>query len=693
MGLMQRLRSGTKYTVWILVFSFGILWVLADTEIFDAVMVGPQAMGEVDGESIDWEEYNQRLNMYTEQYREQTGESPDMEMRAQFESQAWDDVVTDRVMQSKMNQLGLTVTDSELMDMVMGENPDPFIQQQFAGPDGEIDREALQMAIQDPQNAPVWMQVEQQLREQRRQQKLNQLIEASVAVSDKEIEREFKRQNSRADFEYLRFSLNMVDEDEIEVSESELRDFYDKNQKKFKRSKTWNISFVEFSKEATREDTLRMKDDLAQLRDQFAEADDYESFLSNNNTETGLYDDFLRPNELRYEHMEALKLSTGEVSEPYVFGDRVHLIKLLETRPSNQTYSRIREIELSFSDDNREEVEQKANELLERFNGGESFRHLARNYSDNDSRAEQYGEAGFISPEGRSSALAGPIFNASVGDVVGPIEHDGAFYLFEVVDRADQDIKFADLSWTVEADAMETIEHQARAADDFSIFARDNGFEEEAEYEGYEIQNAVATDGNPAISGLGQSQVVLNELEYMSQGEISEPIETDGYFYVIRVDEIVQEGYRSFSEVEDQVRSYVVERKRIERLKEKVAALVDQHGSLSGIADAEGLSVEFAESISLGDDEIPGAGREPTVVGAAFGVEVGSLSRPIGGENAVFLINVQDRVEADLAELDSSEREQIREQLQQSRMMAFGNIWDERIKADIDIRDHRGLRR
>ncbi len=693
MGLMQRLRSGTKYTVWLLVFSFGILWVLADTELFDAVMVGPQAMGEVDGQSIDWDEFNQRLNMYTEQYREQTGGSPDMEMRAQFESQAWDDIVADKVMQQKMDKLGLTVTDSELMDMIMGDDPDPFIRQQFTGPDGEFDREALQMAIQDPQNAPVWMMVEQQLREQRRQQKLNQLIESSIVVSESEIQREFKRQNSRVDFEYLRFPLSLVSADEIEVSESEMREFYDNNRNKFKRSKTWNFSYVAFSKDATPEDTLRLKEDFERLRDQFAAAENIEEFLRNHDTETGLYDDFLRPSEVRTEHLEAYRLNTGEVSDPYVFGDRVHMVKLLETRPSDQTYTRIREIELHFTDANRNEVEQQANELLQRIEDGENFRSLARQYSDNQSRAQQYGEAGFIARDGRDASIANPVFNAAVGEVVGPIEYDGAFYLIEVTDRSSEDIKFADLSRTVEADPMQTVEQQARAADDFSIFARDNGLEEEAEYEGYEIQSGVASDGNPVISGLGRSHVVLNELQYMSRREISDPIETDDYFYVIRVDDIQREGYRSFSEVEGQVRDLVVEKKRIERLKDIAGSARDAHGDLNAIAEAEGLTVEIAERVNLGDDEVPGAGREPAVVGAAFGTPVGELSSPIGGDNGVFLIQVQDRVEADLAELTDSEREQIREQLQQGRMMALGNIWAERLKADATVRDHRGLRR
>lgn len=694
MGLMQRLRQGTKITVWLLVISFGVLWVLADTQVFDSVMTGPQAMGEVNRETIEWEEFNQRVNMYTDQYREQTGEGPDMEMRAQYERQAWEDLIADKVMQQKMNEMGLTVTDSELMDMVFGDNPAPFIQEQFAGPDGEIDRQALQAAIQAPENEPIWQQVEIQLREQRRQEKLNQIIESSIAISDHEVEREYKRQNSSVDFEFLRFPLSEVGEEEIEVSESELREFYNNNQDNFKRSKTWNISFVSFSKEPTREDTLNIKNELEQLRDQFAETEDHSSFLQAQQTETGVYDDFLRPDEIRREHLEAYTLEVGEVSQPYVYEDKIHMVKLLETRPSDQTYTRIREIELQFDEENRENVEQQANELLQRTRDGENFATLARNYSDDSQRAQRGGEVGFISQDDRDAPIGGAIFTAAIGEYIGPFESDNSFYIYEVVDRSDEDIRFADLSRNIEADASQTIERRARDADDFSIFADDNGFEEEAELEGYEIEQGVATDGNPMISGLGQSNIVLNELEYLDAGDISEPIETEDYFYVIKVDDIEPEGYRAFSEVEDQVRDLVRERKRVEVLKERVASMIDQHGAdLSALAEASGHSVQSAQQISLGDNSLPEAGNEPAVIGAAFGVELNQVSQPIGGDNGVYVIRVEDRQEADLADLTDDEREQIRQQLQQTRMMAFGNVWMDRIKAGADVQDHRGIRR
>src|SRR6056297_287067 len=143
MGVMEKMRNSTASILWILIFSFGILWVLADTQVFDAMAVGPRNLGTVNGDAISLDEYNQRVSFYTDQFSQQSGRPMSPEMRAMYENRAWEDLVAARLIQQKISELGITVTDSELMDMVTGDNPAPFIRQQFQQEDGTIDRIAL----------------------------------------------------------------------------------------------------------------------------------------------------------------------------------------------------------------------------------------------------------------------------------------------------------------------------------------------------------------------------------------------------------------------------------------------------------------------------------------------------------------------------------------------------------------------
>lgn len=689
MGLMQKLRASTKYMIWLLIISFGLLWVLADTQVFDAMMAGPRNMGEVNREPISWAEFNQRINLFTEQHREQTGASPDSEMRARYEEMAWEQLVVDKILKQKMNDMGITVTDAELVDMVTGDNPDPFIRQQFTREDGTIDRVALQHAIESPENREIWIMIEQQLREQRRQQKLNQYLESSLRISDFEIRQHYKKQNSRADFRYVRFPYSDVSRDEVEISDADIRTFYENNTRRFQRDKSWEISFVSFSIAPTAEDTARTLIELAELRDDFRETDNVETFLNRNFSETSYFDNFLSPTEVRREHLKVFELDVDEVSEPYIYNNRAHMIRLLEERPAGETYVRARQIRVTNDEDGR----LLAGELIDRFHQDESFEQLARNYSGHQESARHGGDIGYIKRDDRPAQQANAIFGASPGSVVGPVEGDDGLYIFKVVDRTNREVRYADMSRDVEPDPFETVQRLANEAEDFQYFSESDGFREEAERSGYTVEEAIATEDTPYIAGLGQSRIVLNELRQMRRGDISEVIETEDQFIVLKVDNVIPAGTRPLDEVRSQVESLVREQKREELLEQRVNEMLANYNTLEELAEDNGLNIQDVERIRLNASTLPGAGREPKVIGAAFSLPEGELSPPIRGNNAVFLITVDEKILADPSQISLSERREIRERLRQQKNSAFGNIWVDRIRAGADIRDFRTQQR
>lgn len=47
MGVMERMRNSTGIILWVLIGSFGLLWVLADVNFFDALQAGPNSLGAV----------------------------------------------------------------------------------------------------------------------------------------------------------------------------------------------------------------------------------------------------------------------------------------------------------------------------------------------------------------------------------------------------------------------------------------------------------------------------------------------------------------------------------------------------------------------------------------------------------------------------------------------------------------------
>ena len=194
MGVMTKFRDNTGIILWILIGSFGLLWVVMDVFDPNALMMGPRSLGSVNGETISYEEYNSRVQYYSNAYSQQTGQSMNPELDA-YESQVWEEIVSAKLLEQKMDELGITVTDDELLDMVYGENPDPLIPI-FQREDGTIDRFMVQNVLSDEQYSQEAIAIELQLKQKRRQEKLSNYITSGLQVTQAEIEREFVRRNT-----------------------------------------------------------------------------------------------------------------------------------------------------------------------------------------------------------------------------------------------------------------------------------------------------------------------------------------------------------------------------------------------------------------------------------------------------------------------------------------------------------------
>ena len=585
MGVMEKMRNSTASILWILIFSFGVLWVLADTQVFDALAVGPQNLGEVNGDPISLEEYNQRVSYYNEQFNRQTSRLMTTEERAQYEQQAWDDLVAARLFEQKMNDLGISVTDSELVDMITGDNPVPFIRQQFQQEDGTIDRIALRAAIEAPENREVWMMVEQQLRDTRRQEKMGNFISSGLRASNTEIRNEFKRENSFADFSFVRFPYSEIGEDEIEIDESELRDYLRNNPDDFKRAETYRFRYVSWSTEPTARDTSNTIRDVENLRGQFADAVNDSLFLLRNQSATQYSGNYVAIEDLQEEHRVVLDLEPGEVSDVVMI--------------------------------------------------------------------------------------------------------DGDPHIFKKTDQRGQEVRYSVLSYNVVADPVGTLDRLAEQAREFEFYASEDGFEREAERRELEVRTATATKGSPFVPGIGQSSQLLRELERMRVNRISDPIETPELILVIQLLEKTPEGTRPFNEVRNQIENIVRYEKRIEIMRQRVNEMLNAGTTLEELAEATDKEVQSVTDVRLGSNNIPAAGREPQVIGAVFSLTPGERSNAISGQNAAFVVVVNDVAIANPDEMSTAQRSQIRQRIEQQKMMAFNQVFIEQLKNDARIRDNR----
>jgi peptidyl-prolyl cis-trans isomerase D len=84
---------------------------------------------------------------------------------------------------------------------------------------------------------------------------------------------------------------------------------------------------------------------------------------------------------------------------------------------------------------------------------------------------------------------------------------------------------------------------------------------------------------------------------------------------------------------------------RKEKKAERIIA-ANKGKSLEDFASSNNQSISTATALTVKNPTIPGAGREPLIVGTAFGMESGATSDLIKGESGVFMVKVTRKEEA-----------------------------------------------
>ncbi len=214
-------------------------------------------------------------------------------------------------------------------------------------------------------------------------------------------------------------------------------------------------------------------------------------------------------------------------------------------------------------------------------------------------------------------------------------------------------------------------------------------FETEAERAEKEIQSIFATKGNAFISGLGNSQQILTFLERADEGDISRVIELGTDFVVVRLDEKTKEGFRPLDEVKTQVETFVKLEKKKALAVKKAKDLLAANPAIENLAEVAGKDLATEEGLAANTVVLPGAGREPKLMGAIFELKEGATSDVIEGSSAAFVVKITSKQTASLENLDEGTRQQIRMQLEGEINQKFGAIWLEQLKQEAEIIDNR----
>lgn len=222
-----------------------LAFVLGDMLTSGSTLMNSSKMnvGVIDGEKISTQEYAQAIDELTEVQRITTGrEGSTEEQNEMVRVQAWDLMIREKALKPALSAVGLTVSDDEMVGLLSGANPSPIIAQMFANPQtGMFEPAMLRQFIagvdqdQTGRMQMFWNYLQNEVGDQSLIFKFKNLIDKAAYVTGFEAGQLASLESKTYSVNYLVNRYESIADSTVQVSDAELRKYYDTHRGMFKQ--------------------------------------------------------------------------------------------------------------------------------------------------------------------------------------------------------------------------------------------------------------------------------------------------------------------------------------------------------------------------------------------------------------------------------------------------------------------------
>ena len=611
-----------------------------------------EVVGEIAGEKINISEFQASIDQLTDVYKIETGQSNfDEEMTAQIRASVWESMVNEKILFAEAKKLGLSVGKEELSDRLIGNNIHPLVMQRraFAGENGQFSRAALLNFLNSLETTPENDDMRQQIDQAKAywkfwennvklsilQEKYNALMAKTVTANSLDAKSEYAAAKRIVDVNYVVQPYFTVPDADVKVSQSEIKDRYNKMKEQFKMEANRSIKYVVFQVKASPEDYKKAQTEMNTLSAEFTTTADVAGFV-NKNSEVRYdgkpYSEATVPANLK---AFAFGSPAGSVYGPVFENEAYTMARVVETGIVEADSVKLRHIFLAKSD------ESKTDSLIAAISSGANFAELAAKYSAVKQTAANGGEIGWIVDgiQGLDKEIITKSFASAINGVFTSKNEQGT-QIFQVTEKTapKRKVKLAVFQINVSPSNV-TVSKIYNDAKQFAAELSGDEFDKKAKEKNVIVRTANdLLSSTEKVADLAQSRQVVRWAFENKKGEVSDVYDCDNNFVVATVTEVNEKGYRSIEKVTDQLKALVMQDKKAEKLIEKLKAQLTKTPSLESLATALGTDVKSAPAVSFSAYQFGVAGFEPAVVGKASILPVNKISSPVKGNAGVYVL-------------------------------------------------------
>ena len=267
--MLRVMRENLRWVFWILVVAF-VGWMVFDVGM--GLTGGGQystgdALLKINGEAINIQTYQSAYQNALEQVRARNGQGPlTREDDQQVQDQVVEELIQSTLLRQEYRRLGLEATDREVQDAARNSPPPELLQVEQFQTNGQFDPAKWQRFLASGSDKQFLAALEARYREEIPRMKLAQYITSDVYISDAKLWRSYRDQHDSVTGVFVSMLPALIQDDEVPVTDAELRDYLAKHEKEFRRSGQAFVSFVAVPRLPDPQDSAAARARAAKLR-------------------------------------------------------------------------------------------------------------------------------------------------------------------------------------------------------------------------------------------------------------------------------------------------------------------------------------------------------------------------------------------------------------------------------------------
>jgi peptidyl-prolyl cis-trans isomerase D len=652
-------------------------------------------LGSVGGDKIALEDFNQGVEQSSAQFKQQSGQSSlTPQITSYIQDNVWNQLVTKAIIEKEVDKLGLMVSPDETQSMTSGNNPSPQVIQAFTDPQtGKFDRNNVINVINSIRNMKddnpqkkQWNDFVTKLIESKLGEKYMSMVTNGLYVNSLDAKDAYEAKNKLVSFKYATLDYASIPDSKVTLTDADYSSYYDEHKNEFKnQQETRSINYVTFNASPSKEDSATIKDQISKLLPDFKASTNDSLFVQiNSETKTPIV----------YQHKGQLdpkldtvmfQASAGFVYGPYLSNGSYKLAKLVDSRVGPDSVKAKHILISPVAGVAKALVTADSiKKIIE--SGKKTFADMAQTYSVDKGSAAKGGELGTFGRGAMVPVFEDAVFNGKKGEIKVVVSQFGV-HIIQIEDQkgSSKVVKVAviDKPLTASSKTQSIAYSKAQA---FLIALNKDNFDQEVKKSGLKLQTANDIPGVAAsLAGLSEARDIVRWAYKSDKGTVSDQVFTSGDQYVVaQLTEIKPKGILALDLVKKQIRPAVMIQVKSKMLSDKFAAATSGSSSIEQIAQKAGAKVTPVQNIVFANPVIPGSSAEYKVVGAVFGSQPNKISKPIAGQQGVFVFTVNNFINP--APLANAVRE--KEQIQQALLQRSQGLF-EALKDKDNVKDNR----